>query len=495
MGLPRCRDYIHMDPRNLRQVVLLAAVGMFAGTVLLLGWMGRNELSGWVVLLRAVFLACACCVLYRGLCIDRDWFSPFTLFSTYYICILLYSPAVSNVYLPELTVSALLVMCAGSVAFCLGMWSCGSSRVGRRTDLAHRPGDSPTGHPLEYSHWWLLAIGLCPLAYSVITKGLPAVAWRQLSSVEIQEQRLLFDLPIVGSLACLTSAAIVVAASTHRRRDIILVWTAAIFSATVLFTKGSVASVLFFIGYGIGCYRLIKSKQQVAVVVCLGVVLALLMGWWCYYARTGFGSERVDLYELHYTRGSTDYFPNRLTQFYPAYMYMVTPFANCQYVMQVQHEYSMGIRTLWPVISMLQLGRLCGIEVEEKPFLILPYNTHTFLADFYLDFGPIGAVVAAYVLGIVVYRIYLRSRHNADALIRAEYAFWGFATFLMFFSNHFTSVGYPLRSLVIIEVYRHATAAIARRWRSVHSVSGVTSCRLGRHSRHGHGRNVSVCGQ
>ena len=41
-----------------------------------------------------------------------------------------------------------------------------------------------------------------------------------------------------------------------------------------------------------------------------------------------------------------------------------------------------------------------------------------------------------------------------DPLIISIYLYWGLATMMTFFSNHFTSVGYPISYFIVIEVYR-----------------------------------------
>ena len=114
-----------------------------------------------------------------------------------------------------------------------------------------------------------------------------------------------------------------------------------------------------------------------------------------------------------------------------------------------------GMLTFWSVISLLQLNRVYSINQVEKPVRMFPYNTHTFLADFYLDFGTVGLVIFSIFLGMIVYSVYLRSVRSNDCIKDAEYLYFGFATFMMFFSNHFSSVGYPLRIFIVFELYRY----------------------------------------
>ena len=63
-------------------------------------------------------------------------------------------------------------------------------------------------------------------------------------------------------------------------------------------------------------------------------------------------------------------------------------------------------------------------------------------------------IAGCFILGFMTYWLYYRACCSRDIIIYAEYFFWGLALFYGFFSNHFLTQVYPLRALIIFEVYR-----------------------------------------
>ena len=137
---------------------------------------------------------------------------------------------------------------------------------------------------------------------------------------------------------------------------------------------------------------------------------------------------------------------------YAPYYYFVTPWTNLDYNIENWQGFGHGSFTSKPIVSLLQLNRY--FPTEEKLVRHNPWNTHTFLADFYCDFGFIGALIMSFLLGCFVILVYRKMMTHGDSLDEALWIYVGSAVLMMFFSNHFTSVGYPVIALVLFYTFK-----------------------------------------
>ena len=63
-------------------------------------------------------------------------------------------------------------------------------------------------------------------------------------------------------------------------------------------------------------------------------------------------------------------------------------------------------------------------------------------------------VLLSFLLGFLVKWSYIAAQKSSDVLQEAIWMSFAFASFMLFFSNHFTGLSYPLISLVLFSVYR-----------------------------------------
>lgn len=391
--------------------------------------------------------------LYIGIIVDSDWFSPYTLFASFYACLLIYSSEISNYFLPPISDRSMVLILLGSISFMGGMGAYSKFKISKRLRIPTYSESNACDSLHTYSHWYLLLIGLLPTIFSIATKGLPVLALGSLSQIEIQELRSTYYAPIITTLTCLVNAAILVAMRSRNKVDIFIVTLIAIGASTIIFAKSSLVITLFFITYGLYHYKLTLKTRYKLVFVVLSITCFFLLAQSYWYAR---GSVAGDLFSFE-----TEYISqNRSTYFeekrgiYTTYMYLTTPLSNLDYLMENFDHQTNGKMTLWSIISLTQIKRVFDIKQEFKPIRAHPFNTHSFLADFYMDFGIVGCIIMPFILGIFVYFFYIRALKSQDPIIISIYLYWGYATFMMFFSNHFTSVGYPLTYLIVLEGYR-----------------------------------------
>lgn len=140
---------------------------------------------------------------------------------------------------------------------------------------------------------------------------------------------------------------------------------------------------------------------------------------------------------------------NYNTAYFMPYMYMTTPWANLQNVIETQDNRSYGYWLTKPI-----LGPIFGDEFLKKEYVPISYssfNTFSFIGLQFKDFGYWGSLIISLFLGFFikkVYSLYVASSLPYDA---ASYVFTAQATFELFFSNHFFGQSYPF--MIVIEMY------------------------------------------
>ena len=87
-------------------------------------------------------------------------------------------------------------------------------------------------------------------------------------------------------------------------------------------------------------------------------------------------------------------------------------------------------------------------------------NTHTYITDFYIDFGYVGAIIASFILGCLIFFFYKKYGMSNDPLLIGFYVLIAYATFMMFFSNHFVN-GYLLNYFITLVGFSYFLRKIA----------------------------------
>lgn len=136
------------------------------------------------------------------------------------------------------------------------------------------------------------------------------------------------------------------------------------------------------------------------------------------------------------------------------YMYFTTPWSNLQYVTETNQRKN-GLLFIKPLLGYVGLDDDYGIDNADDIFI--PYssfNTYTFIACHYSDFGPWLSILATIFLGWYVkkmYSRYLLSKSPFDTLV---YCLVALATADMFFSNHFFLQSYPFTVFIAMELIK-----------------------------------------
>lgn len=136
------------------------------------------------------------------------------------------------------------------------------------------------------------------------------------------------------------------------------------------------------------------------------------------------------------------------------YMYFTTPWTNLQYVVETNQRNS-AFLVLKPILGYVGLDEYFGIDDSEKIFE--PYssfNTYTFIACHFSDFGKWFSILPTLFLGWYIKKIYTRYLLSQSPLDTSVYCLVALATTDMFFSNHFFLQSYPFTIFIEMELIK-----------------------------------------
>lgn len=182
-----------------------------------------------------------------------------------------------------------------------------------------------------------------------------------------------------------------------------------------------------------------------------------------YYLRMAFIGLLMTLFLFRFgnkDRGHTDsmsnlsYYSNQgvdwslSPELFLPYMYVTTPWTNLKYVVDTQDERTYGLWMLKPVLGYV------GLDFKEtlnfKAFS--SFNTFTFIAVFFKDFGYYGSLFGTVILAsfvVLVYRLYLSTNFG---VVAGLYSIVALAVLQMYFSNHFVMQSYPFTALLLFSI-------------------------------------------
>jgi len=401
-----------------------------------------------MLLYKVLAFALFCLTLRMGIIKDRDYFSPYTLFATSPFCVLIYSNYLSNVFLPLPGHLAMFTILLGQTSFILGLTLFRyNSEVCCQT-LHNKPLVLEPG--IRYSYITLFLLGLSPFVMALLLNPFGT----SLSAEGVADFRAKFSLPIVSALSCLMTGALLCAARDKNLKVFMIMAAIVLISGSLTQSRAGVVVLFMVILYTVVHYW---QRRYLKAVFVSGLFVIAGMFFLYVLVRQGalHNKSIKSNYSHYYESARCAKLPRLCQPFYGTYMYMTAPLSNFAYLIEEVDDRTYGKLMLWPIISTFQFKRIANIEKTEKPIRIWPYNTHTFMGDYYMDFGINSLIVLSALTGMIVYCIYWRSLKSNDCLIHAEYLYFGLATLLMFFNNHFTSSAYPLRVFIICEIYRN----------------------------------------
>jgi len=360
--------------------------------------------------------------------------NPYFLFLVTPISLLMYSDRVSAQFLPPMDGVVQFWIAVGNFSFLAGLLFIKSV--------------SPSVTPArggDYSYVAILTLGLIPHILGVLNAGFPIL------SSDVNGARNAYTLPIIGQFSVFLPLTILIAFQRKNVKLIMYSVVLNVFLSVMMASKFSILYTFLFFLYAYARYdgRALFGWRPFHLVM-IGVVIIPFIFEFIFSAReAGVQSDYYWRQQVNFKYGALDRFGDFT---YLPYMYLTTPWSNLSYLFELEPYLTYGARSIHSLLSVFQLDELVSLpplKVRNQVF-----NTHAYLADFFVDFGVFGVVLLSFVLGAIVKWVYVGSLKSSDALIGGVWVSFAFATFNLFFSNHFTGVGYPVVTLVLFSAYR-----------------------------------------
>lgn len=361
---------------------------------------------------------------------ERHFFNPYYLFSLTPLSLALYDYSFSTYYLSQLNESTYYLGLLCIATFLVGLMVANRQRAGHGSN-EHR------GARREESLFYpLLFLGMLPVIYGV------AIAPNVLLSGDLLGMgKYVGMMPMSSILMICKYPALALAIKSKRKKRIAIALGCCIAALVLSFNKTNLIFLLFSTIFPIKKYLLTNARSnRVFIVVCaLSAVVMVLSVTFYDSIRSDFNST-----EALIARGASSSLPEPLML---PYMYLVSAWSNLQFVIETQPSHTFGLWLLRPLLFYFRIDGFFDGSYQ----LVAPssYNTFTYIACLWKDFGFVGAPVVSCGLGLFVGHVYQKSRKSSSPFSLSAYALVAVAVCEMFFSNHFFSLVYPFTACII----------------------------------------------
>lgn len=375
-----------------------------------------------------------------------EWFNPYYLFMPTIFSFILYSSEIGGVFMDDLSIRTRLFILFGLSAITMG-FSFGK-RIKRQPIII--------GHLTE-NFWLIFLIGLLPTAISYMMFGNIA----SLDGEEMIDAKENFSLPVIGQLAYFLPASIVVACKKNNSKLILLALVFSILAALLTISKTALLLTLVFFIIAISKFNpdITKTKAFRIISRLKFVIIPILIVAMFIYNNNKRHSARhnSDMSYVEMSSSSLWGTSNFAQNMFLNYCYFVQPWSNLNY--NIENNHSNGS---FGGNSFAQFGKKLGINTHPcKKIQPTFLNTHTFLTDYYLDFGFFFGIIVCFLMGILIYSCYIKFGLSDDPLLISFYILMAYATIMMFFSNHFNN-GYLLNYFITFGLVSLFTRQVAK---------------------------------
>ena len=258
-------------------------------------------------------------------------------------------------------------------------------------------------------------------------------------------------MPLASVFSLFTSAGLVCALKSKNKKLIIIVLSLFIISYWGYVSKSSILTLALGLLIGFEKYYLTSKKQKMTLIALSGIGL-LVMIFAFTFANQDRGTVTPAEYVAYYSRYGGIVW-NRNNALLMPYMYLTTPWANLQHVIETQNTRTYGLWLVRPFLGYLQLDNLFKAQYSLRAYS--NFNTLTYIATQFKDFGYWGSIISSVVLGIFVKKIYSRYSLSRSPFDVASYVLVGQAVLQMFFSNEFFTQSFPFTIVIIMGMYKY----------------------------------------
>jgi len=257
-------------------------------------------------------------------------------------------------------------------------------------------------------------------------------------------------MPLASVMGLFSTASIVCAMKSKKKWLILLDCAVTVFFWLGYVSKSAILAYCVALLISYDKYYL-ESPKQKRRLVFLSIFAVIIMIAAFSFANQGRGSESGLSAVEYYTKYGNLTWDGNAYLLMP-YMYLTTPWANLQYVMQTQNFRTFGLWLLKPILGYLQIDNVFASYYSMRAYS--NFNTFTFIAVQYKDFGFFGSCISSAFLGFFAKKVYSRYICSRSPFDVACYALTARAVLEMFFSNEFFTQSFPFTIVIIMGIYK-----------------------------------------
>ena len=258
------------------------------------------------------------------------------------------------------------------------------------------------------------------------------------------------SMPLASIFDLFSTGAMVCAMKSKEKWLIGLVTGITIVSWVSYVSKTSVLTFCLVILICYEKYYLVTAKQKKRFVILMIVSIIVMIAAFSFANQDRDTASAKTVLEYYTTYGGLTWKGNEA--FLMPYMYLTTPWANLQYVLETQNVRTYGLWFLKPFIGYFQIDSIFSDYYVLEAYS--NFNTFTYIAYGFKDFGYWGSILSSFFLGFFSKKIYSRYVISKSPLDIACYVLLAQAVIEMFFSNHFYTQSYPFTIVIIMGVYK-----------------------------------------
>ncbi len=379
------------------------------------GALAFRSVSACRIAVGCILLLC----IVRGLW-ERELLNPYLLFSLTPLSLLVYRNLGSR-YMLDLTAQTWLLAAVNMAAFLLALCLTPPYKRPARAD------GHGEGRPLLLTAFGLTALGLLPDAWRAVL-GSP--------------------MPLASVFSLLTVPGLLCALKSKLWPVIAAVIGLLVLDGLFFITKTTLLMLLLGLLIGFEKYFALPAGRRSGLIALIAVCAAVMLLSFSFANQDRGGTAETAAY---YTESGEIAWSGAPGLLMP-YLYFTTPWTNLQYVMQTQPDRTFGLWMLKPLIGYLQLDGLLSSRYVLRAYS--GFNTFSFAANGFKDFGLWGSWFSSVFLGFFVKKVYSRYTLSPSPLDAACYALSAQGVLEMFFSNEFYMQSFPFTIVIVLELWK-----------------------------------------
>ena len=353
----------------------------------------------------------------------HDIFNPYYLLAFTPLSVLIYDTSFNSYFLIEIDAFTYFVIFLGILSFFLGLKFSERIKIKDYSKQNYRI--------TKKLFWFILILGTLPHFLGLYRVGIPI-----LNIANLEQMRMEYLPGGISYFIFFLPLTILIAFYLQKRNLIIISLLFNLFFSIVRVAKFDFLIFLIFFLYAYFKYgNISKQGFKKKIVLILSFLLIPIVFAIAYFLRSGIVMNENEFYSLN--------MPNTFSGYVALpYFYITTPWSNFAFNFNHVTEFNWGLYTLRPFLSAAQILDYFHFN-SPKTIFQHPFNTYAFLTDYFMDFGVLGIIVLPFLTAAIVYHAYKKSKVSNNPLVAGQYIILGIPTLFLFFSNHFTSVGYP----------------------------------------------------